>query len=357
MFDAHMDRRTLLRRGGAGLATLGLPGLLQACGGGSGGGSGAKAKQLTVVSYGGDYQKAQDTAYWKPYLKAHPDATITQDSPSDNAKIKAMAESGNVTWDLALVDDSFGLDTDAQWLEPIDYSVVDRNQFLPGYAQKYRLGADVEATVLAYRSDKVPNAPTGLADFFDPAKVPGKRAAWKYAAGGIFEAALIADGVPADQLYPIDVERGLKKLDAIRDQLVWWTEGAQGQQLLSSGETPLGLVWTGRAVDAAEAGAPVKIQWAEWLTQNGWWVIPKGAPHKQFAMQLLAYQTSPQAQARLTKLLPYGPTNKGALKLVSPKYKRDLPTSHLANKITVDAAWWGKNYDAVDKKFQSWLLG
>lgn len=357
MSGPQMDRRAFLRRGGASLSVLTLPALVAACGGNSASGSGGGSKELTIVSYGGDYQKAQDEAYWQPFLKSNPGVTIHQDSPSDNAKIKAMAESGNVTWDLALVDDSFGLDSDGTWLEPIDYSMIDRSQFLPGYAQRYRVGADVEATVLAYRSDKVSTPPAGLADFFDPQKIPGKRAAWKYTAGGILEAALIADGVPASQLYPLNVDRALKKLDTIKSDLVWWTEGAQSQQLLSSGETPLALVWTGRAVDAADNGAPVKVQWAQWLSQNGWWVIPKGAPHKDLAMKLLKYQTSPEAQARMTKYLPYGPPNKLALKHVSPKYESDLPTSHLNGRIMVDSVWWGKSYDAVDKKFQAWLLG
>jgi putative spermidine/putrescine transport system substrate-binding protein len=364
MREPGMSRR-LLRRSGATVSVLALSGLLAACGGSdnsSGGDSGSSTAsgdsgQVTVASYGGDYQKAQDQAYWQPFQKANPGIKIVQDSPSDNAKIKAMAESGNVTWDMVLVDDSFGLDEHAKWLEPIDYSQIDKADFLPGYAEKYRIGADVEATVLAYREDKLDSAPAGLADFFDTAKFPGKRSAWKYTAGGILEAALLADGVPADQLYPLDVDRALKKLDTIRKDLVWWTEGAQSQQLLSSGETPMGLVWTGRAVDAAKSAPAVKVQWSQWLTQNGWWVVPKGSPNKAAAMKLLAYQTGPEAQAALTKFLPYGPPNQKALPNVDPKYKDQLPTSHLDGKVTVDAKWWAKNYDAVDKKFQAWLLG
>jgi putative spermidine/putrescine transport system substrate-binding protein len=344
------------------LAVLAVAGLVSACGGDDGGGSAdagdsEKPKELTVVSYGGDYQQAQDEAYWKPFLDANPGVTIRQDSPSDNAKIKAMAESGNVTWDLALVDDSFGLEGHGEWLEPIDYSVVDKEQFLPGYAQTHRVGADVEATVFAYRSDKLDSAPQGFADFFDTKKFPGKRAVWKYAAGGVLEAALLADGVAAEDLYPIDVDRALKKLDTIKDDLVWWTEGAQSQQLLTSGETPMALVWTGRAVDAAESGAAVEVSWDQWLTQNGWWVVPKGSKNKEFAMELIADMTSPEAQARLTEHLPYGPTNKNALDKVADKYKDQLPTSHLDNKIEIDPTWWGDNYEAVDKQFQAWLLG
>jgi putative spermidine/putrescine transport system substrate-binding protein len=363
MSDTSFNRRRLLRRGGAAASVLALSGLLAACGGdekaagGSGDSAAADSGQVTVASYGGDYQKAQDTAYWKPFQEANPGFKIVQDSPSDNAKIKAMAESGNVTWDLVLVDDSFGLEEHGKWLEPIDYSQINKDDFLPGYADTYRIGADVEATVLAYRADKLPTAPEGLADFFDTEKFPGKRAAWKYAGGGILEAALIADGVAPEDLYPIDVDRALKKLDTIRDDLVWWTEGAQSQQMLASGETPMALVWTGRAVDAAKSGADVQVQWSQWLTQNGWWVIPKGTKNKAAAMKLLAYQTSPEAQAELTKYLPYGPPNEKALPNVDAKYKDQLPTSHLDGKITVDMKWWATNYDAVDKKFQAWLLG
>jgi putative spermidine/putrescine transport system substrate-binding protein len=356
MSGSRIDRRAFLARGGASVGVLVLPSLLAACGGSSSSASGGK--QLTVVSFGGDYQKAQYEAYWKPYLAANRGIELRQDSPNDNAKIRAMVEAHNVTWDLVCLDDSFGTREHARWLEPIDYGVIDRTQFLDGYTDTYRLGSDIEATVLAYRPDKLPNgAPGGLVDFFDAEKFPGKRSAWKYAPGGILEAALIADGVAPDRLYPLDVDRALKKLDTIRDDLVWWTEGAQSQQMLATGETPLALVWTGRAVDAARDGQPVEVQWSQWMTQNAWWVVPKGAPNKELAMQAIKFVTAPEQQARLTEYLPYGPTNRAAARLVKPQFRDRLPTSHLDGRIVVDAAWWAKNFDAVDKKFQGWLLG
>jgi putative spermidine/putrescine transport system substrate-binding protein len=355
---------SFLKRGSAAAAAIALAATFAACGGDDKSSTGGEAAagdgtagKVTIASYGGDYQKAQADAYWKPFMEANPGFEVTEDSPSDNAKIRAMAESGNVTWDLVLVDDSFGLDQHAKYLEPIDYTNINKDDFLPGYAGKYRIGSDVEATVLAYNKDKVDNAPAGLKDFFDTEKIPGKRSAWKYVAGGILEAALIADGVPVDQLYPLDVDRALKKLDTIRDDIVWWTEGAQSQQMLASGETPLGFVWTGRAVDAAETGAPIDIDWTQWVTQNGWWVIPKGSPNKAAAQKLLEYMVSTDAQAALTKYLPYGPPNKTAQDKADPKYKDLLPTSHLDGRVEIDFNWWADNYDAVDKKFQAWLLG
>jgi putative spermidine/putrescine transport system substrate-binding protein len=349
----HPNRRGVLKLSGLGvastllIATLGLPKPLAAAEANS---------EVTVVSYGGNYQDAQNKALFEPFQKANPEIKVRQESPSSNAKLKAMVSTRKVTWDLVLVDDSFGHETDAEWLEPIDYNVIDKNQYLESYAGKYRVGADVEATVLAYRSDKLTGAqPNGLADFFDTKKFPGKRAVWKFAPGGVLEAALVADGVPPDKLYPLDVPRALKKLDTIKDDLIWWETGAQSQQLLTSGEAVMALVWVGRAVDA-KTSAPIEISWSNWLTQNGWWVIPKGTKNKQAAMKALKAFTSADAQAEFTKYLPYGPTNKGALSKVDEKYKEYLPTSHLDTRIAVNSPWWAENTKKVEGAFQEWLL-
>jgi putative spermidine/putrescine transport system substrate-binding protein len=316
----------------------------------------AETQRLTVVSYGGDYQASQNKAYFVPFGKLNPNLTITQDSPESDAKLKAMVTAGHVTWDVAIVADNFGLDADSQWLEPIDYSIIDKNSFLPGYAGKYRVGADVEATVLAYRKDRFKGAaPSKLADFFDLKAFPGKRCAWKYAPSGIFEAALIADGVPADKLYPLDIPRAFKKLSTIKEQLVWWDTGAQSEQLLTSGEVDLGLVWSGRALHGAET-APIALTWNQWLTLSAYWVVPKGTKNKQLAMQAIKSFTSPQAQSELTKYLPYGPTNKNAVNTVDPKYKGNLPTDHFDNRIVINFEWWNENLKAVDPQFQQWLL-
>lgn len=316
----------------------------------------AQSSNLTVTSYGGNYQEAQDKAYFQPFAAATPGLTIRQDTQSNNAKLKAMVEAGNVSWDLVLVDDSFGLDANAQWLEPIDYSIVDKSKFIDGYAENYRVGSDIEATVITYRSDVIKGeGPKDFAEFFDVKKFPGKRALWKYSASGLFEAALIADGVPADKLYPIDVERALKKLDTIKDEIVWWESGAQAQQFLSSGETPLALVWVTRAIGAAES-APVAINWGQWTTQNGYWVVPKGTKNKEMAMRAIQFFTQVPQQVAFTKYIPYGPTNKNAVEQVDARYKGNIPTDHLKSRVVLNSAWWAENQPKVDAAFQEWLL-
>ena len=53
-------------------------------------------------------------------------------------------------------------------------------------------------------------------------------------------AALIADGVPMEKLYPIDANRAFKKLEQLKPHvLVWWNSGAQSVQILQDGEVDM----------------------------------------------------------------------------------------------------------------------
>ena len=55
-----------------------------------------------------------------------------------------------------------------------------------------------------------------MADFFDLKRVPGKRMIRKDSQA-MLEMALIADGVPLDKLYPLDVDRAIAKFATIKD--------------------------------------------------------------------------------------------------------------------------------------------
>jgi putative spermidine/putrescine transport system substrate-binding protein len=347
---SQITRRSFVRQMASGTSVAALSPMLTVSAANA-----AEPVTLTICSYGGVYQEAQDKAYFKPYQDANPHIKILQESPQSKAKLIAMVESGNVTWDLAVTSPDFGMGDDAQWLEPIDYSVIDKSQFTEGFADSHRLGADVESMVMVYRKDKLKEAPQRFVDFFDLQRFPGRRLGYKTVHSGIFEIALMADGVSQSQLYPIDVKRALAKLDTIKSQLIWWDTGAQSVQYMVSGETVIGLLWNGRAVSAAES-APIALAWDEWFHTDAYWVVPKGAPHKKAAMEALKYFTSPDSQIRFTDYLPYGPTNKLALTKVSEKYKFALPTEHASTGIRIDYVWWNKNRREVDQIFKGWLL-
>ena len=70
----------------------------------------------------------------------------------------------------------------------------------------------------------------------------------------------------ADKLYPLDLDRAFKKLDTIKSEIIWWTGGAQSQQLLASAEAPFGSFWNGRLTALEQTGVKVGVSWEQNIT-------------------------------------------------------------------------------------------
>jgi putative spermidine/putrescine transport system substrate-binding protein len=310
---------------------------------------------LTFASFGGVYQEAQREGWLEPY-SALTGVVFQESEESSNATIKAQVESGNVEWDVVDVGNDFGLEGNADLLEEIDYSLVKQDEIIDGFATKYRVGDITYGVVLAYNTEKTAGAvPAGWADFFDTTKIPGKRGLWKYSTGGVLEFALMADGVQPADLYPLDLERAIAKLDTIKDDIVWWESGAQSQELIGSGEVAMSMIWNGRGYSAKHTdGKPVEMQWNQQILTADYFVVPKGTPNKQVAMEFIAWATCANNNAAVSEKIPYGPTNKNAKpnEAVVP----DLAVSNVdENTAYFDDAYLIDNFDEIDAAFQAWV--
>ena len=312
---------------------------------------------LTFASFGGVYQEAQRDGWLKPYT-ALTGVQFQESEESSNATIKAQVESNNVEWDVVDVGNDFGLDGNADLLEPLDYSLIKQDEILPGFATTYRVGDITYGVVLAYNTDKTAGkVPEGWADFFDTAKIPGKRGLWKYSTGGVLEFALMADGVkPADLYTPkLDVDRAIKKLDTIKDDIVWWGSGAESLELIGSGEVAMSMIWNGRGYSAKHTdNQPVEIQWNQQILTADYFVVPKGTPNKQAAMEFIAWATCANNNAAVSDKIPYGPTNKNSK--ANPAVVQDLAVTNVdENTAYFNDAYLIDNFDAIDAPFQAWL--
>jgi putative spermidine/putrescine transport system substrate-binding protein len=366
------------RRACAGAAVAALALSLAACGGGGGGGSAsvdlgpgpAKAGEvkagalegqtLTFVSYGGIYQDGQMKAAIDPFAQAS-GAKILQDGPTDYSKIKAQVESGNVTWDVVDLDATWADGQCGKLLMPLDTKIVDTSNIPEGLATRCYVPAMQYGDVMVYNTKKYgSNPPKTWADFFDTKKFPGKRAIFGGAgdmAPGELEAALIADGVAPDKLYPLDVDRALRKLDTIRDSLVFWDTGARAQQMLESGEADMALLWTGRAYSAIKNGAPYKANWHQWIPRMDVIAVPKDVRNPKASMAMVNYYLGAQEQAKLTELTSYSPIHKDSKPKLDPLAQSFLTTTpeKQAEAIKVDTQWWGQNQAAIIEKYGAWL--
>jgi putative spermidine/putrescine transport system substrate-binding protein len=221
------------------------------------------------------------------------------------------------------------------------------------------MGTDVWCTVFAYRTDHfTTSSPQNWADFWDVKTFPGRRALYKSPAVNL-EAALMADGVPWDKVYPMDIDRAFKSLDRIKPSIdVWWTSGAQSTQLLQSGEVDLLTIWSARAQTAIDAGAPAKIVWNGSVASLDGWGVPKGSPQAAAAREFIKFCSHPDRQAAYTGVMRNGPTNLAAYDSIPPNIAGLLPTSQ-ANRgsmLLYDDDWWGPNFAQVKQRFDAWLL-
>jgi putative spermidine/putrescine transport system substrate-binding protein len=352
--NTTLTRQEFLKVSGLGLAGATLLGTLGCEGGGSGGeGSGSATEGFVFTSSGSSYQKAQTKAWLKPYSN-ETGTRIRQDSPTDYAKIQSMVENDQVIWDVVNVSNDFGLQSTADLLEPLDYSIVDKEPILEGYATEYRIACMLYANTLAYNTEQMEGTPSSWADLFDTQKFPGERG-FRKSPSETLEVALLGDGVAPENLYPLDVDRALDKLDTIRDQILWWETGGQLQQQLADGEVALSSAWNGRVQKEIDAGTPVEIQWNQNLRTADYLVVPKGTAHKEEAMRLIAYCVSAQNNHRLSEYIEYAPINKESIPKVDPQVASRLPTAHRDVGVRYNAQWWDNNREAVTKRFNEWV--
>jgi putative spermidine/putrescine transport system substrate-binding protein len=341
----EVDRRTFL----AGLAALGIAPVLL-----DGGSARADAKEIVGVNWGGDALKHFATAWGDPYTKDTGVKVVWDGTGPSAGKIKAMVESKNVTWDVC--DSGSGsclIMGKNGFLDEFDYALVDKTKLLrPQFAYKWGIANYFFSYVIAYDTSKLGGkAPKSWADFWNLKEFPGKRTMRKDIQGSL-EAALMADGVPFDKIYPIDEARAFKKLKEIKDATIFWSAGAESAQLLRDGEVTMGSLWNTR-VNALVADTNEKITWTwnQGILCDGAWVVPKGNPAGKDVYKFIASTQIPERQVALFKLFGNGPTNPAALLLVPEEKKRFDPGSNAEVQLAIQAAWYGENQDRVNNEF------
>lgn len=314
----------------------------------------ASAADMVFTSWGGTTQDAQNAAWAEPFA-AETGTQVLQDGPTDYGKIKAMVEAGAVSWDVVDVEGDYAVQAGkAGLLEPLDFTIIDKSRLDPRFVTDHSVGSFYYSFVIGCNKDAVAECPKTWADLFDTAKFPGKRTFYKWSAPGVIEAALLADGVAPADLYPLDLDRAFKKLDAIKGDIIWWSSGAQSQQMLASAETPYGSFWNGRLTALAASGIAVETSWDQNITAADSLVVPKGAPNKEAAMRFIALATSPKAQAAMAAATGYAPINLDAPSEMDPGVRATLPDQQAETQVDADMAYWAEHRDEIGARWYAW---
>ena len=323
-------------------------------------GTAAAQETLTFTSYGGAWQEAQREAYLDP-VEEKLGVKILEDTLTGIAEVRAQVRTGAVNWNIV----DLGLTSCAAaqaegLLEPLDYDVISTEGFDKAAYSDDWIGTIYFSNVLGYSTEAYgDDPPKNWADFWDVEKFPGRRGMRNDPSANL-EIALLADGVPKDEVYPIDMDRAFAKLDEIKPHIsVWWTSGAQSAQLIQDGEVDMTVIWNGRLEAVRDEGAKVDFTFEGGVASLDCLAIPKGSPKKDLAMQALALMVSPELAANIPRYINYGPTTSLAFKSgkITDAMREKSPSSpaNLDKQVITRADWWAENQRKAKERWDAWL--
>lgn len=341
-------------------------------------GATANAQELTVASSGGAYTASQVKAYYNPFSqKTGVPVKSALYSGVGIAEVRAQVEANNVSWDVVdaelsdvvrACDEGLLEKINPNILPPAPDGTLAINDFLEGTLHECAIPNIVWSTIFAYDKSKLTIPPKTVADFFDTKKFPGKRGLRKTAKLSL-EMALLADGVKAENVYevlstPNGVNRAFKKLDSIKEDVIWWEAGAQPPQMLADGEVIMTTAYNGRIFNAAvNENKPFEIVWDGQLYDLELFMIPKGSKNKNLAIEFIKFATDTVRLANQASFISYGPARKSSAKLVGKFHNKDIdmkphmPTApqNLKNAVLVNSEFWADNSDQLKERFNAWI--
>lgn len=338
----------------------------------SGGGS---DDTLVIAVSGGSLGAGRVKAMVEPFMKETGIRVVVLRDQIQASQLRLAVDSGEMRVDVTTLSPAEGVMAhDDGYLQPIDYRRYPAD-VLKGFhrsqLQPWGVGNFYFGIVLGIRSTAYPvpaEGPATWADFWDGRRFPGQRIlmSGETGADGPWEEALLADGVPPDRLYPLDIDRAFRSLDRIKPQIrKWWTLGSEASQLFSNNAADLGMIFDGRVEALAAAGKPVRMATAQIKRSGVYWVIPKGVPHAANAQKFIAFASRADRQAELALLTGYAPTNADALALLPPDVAARMLSSPkmMERAFAYDPQWYAQkdgrgrtNAARLAERWNKWIV-
>ncbi|WP_037682347.1 ABC transporter substrate-binding protein [Streptomyces griseus] len=369
MKDARIDRRLFLRGIGGVTAGVAAATTLSACGTGTSrsvAGSGGKGGGKTVVvrDSGGSYGAALQKAIYTPFTQ---ETGITVKVLNlDDAPLLAQIKQGRPQCDLInnsmMSHNKYVQQGALETLDPDRVKSVKSAKIPEAQVTDHAIGSSFYGACMAYRTDAFGGRkPESWADFWDTKAFKGGRA-MVHPDGDLpeLEFALLADGVPMDKLYPLDVDRAFKVMTRLRSDIKkFWDSGPLPGVLLSRQEVTMSTVWDGRIADLQKQGVPVERQLNGMRRQFQGYAIAKGAANIDAAYQLMDFSLRAESQANLAKAFPSNPSSPGAYAKLTEDERNALAGApqYYDKGFDADIDWWMKNEDAVTKRWLEWARG
>jgi putative spermidine/putrescine transport system substrate-binding protein len=324
----------------------------------------AQGKTLNVAGYGGALNDYLTKDFAVPF-EQKTGIKVNFGSGASLALAKLQTTSGGAAqWDMInLTGGEYVSAVKDKLIVPYDYTVINALHVPPQYKEDYGIKFSLYLFVMCWDRKKIPDdkAPKTWAEFWDTRRWPGKRSLdANISDGSTLEQALLADGVPLDKLFPLDVERALKSLEKLgRNNIIWHNANQEPIQQLTSGAVSLAAAFDGRVLLANKAGADLGFTPDYAAVSGNYYCVSAASANKQEAMQFLNFMlTDNEGDAAYMTSTAYAIPNTAALPLVPKEIQAILPTNPaLQDKVFIkNDAWWAANLDKTVQRFKEWQL-
>jgi putative spermidine/putrescine transport system substrate-binding protein len=334
----------------AGAAALTAPSLLLK-------GCAKPGRQLVVVDFGGTAGEAKRKAIYEPFTKETGIEIVNIAGP-DLAKIRSQVQAKDVEWDVVdMLDSWLPTCSRLRLLEPIDSRIVNREGVDPRASHPLAVGTAIYSAGIAFPTDRLQGrTPKNWTEFWNVAGFPGRRGL-RNRINDTLEIALMADGVPAKDVYPCDIERAFKALDRIKPHVShWMAQAEQTVSLIQSNETDFTYTYVSRVKNMQSAGVPIDYSFQQNLIGVGWTGVVRGTPRRDDAMRFCSYAARPDVQVRLANLTGDAPCYPAAMSKIDPAMKKWMPGIQDPNNLFINAGWWDTHIEELTLRFKNWLL-
>ncbi len=338
----------------------------------------AEVQTLTLVSWGGSYGRSVERAWVEPFIGETGIDVRVEDYNGGLAQIRAQVETGSVFWDIIdmttpdavrACDEGLLEFIRPEDLPPAPDGTSADEDYLPGTRSECAGAGIISSTIIAFNNEQFPGEkPSTLEDYFNLEKFPGRRGMRRVPVVNL-EFALIADGVPLEEVYRTlgteeGIDRAFAKLDTIKDQIVFWEAGAQPPQMLADREVVMTTAYNGRIFNAQVLeNQPFTIIWDGQVQETSGMSIVLGSPKLEIAQRFIEFVSRPDILAGIAKYISYSPTRASSNALVSTHLDTGIEMAphmpaadqNMRRALNSDWLWWADNRDEMNERFSAWL--
>ena len=318
----------------------------------------AQGSQVVVATWGGRFAEALTKVYYEPFEKETGIKVVVTGAP-DLAKLTAAVKTGSVDIDIADLASGWVVKGEKAGLwAPIDRNIVNLENVIPDAVRDSVIAYYTYAGGIGWsneRNGKDGQHPTTWPEFWDPAKIPGRRGV-RTRISETLEIALMGDGVDPKDVYPCDVDRGFKALDRLKENLQFIAQTPKTIERISQDECDFTYTYNGRAFGANQAGIPIGFSFKQNFFGLGWASIISKSPNPEGAQKLMASFFDPKKQAEFANTITYPGTIPSSMELVKEDVKPWLPDPTAHDACIENLDWWADKIEDLTKRYKEWQL-